>query len=110
MDYAFEREWKETTLELSKRFEGEELDLTAILFLVGLQELQLFDRKWKKDEKVQIMHIGVCSLLIPFGFYEFVGRDEEGWPHFEKTKELPALGAEEQERLMKEAIIKYFKV
>jgi hypothetical protein len=27
------------------------------------------------------MHIAICRLLEPYGFYEF-DFDEEGWPHY----------------------------
>jgi hypothetical protein len=84
-------------------------DITAIIFLVGLQELQLFDQNFKKDQKVEIMHIGICSLLAPMGYYIFMGRDDQGWPHFEKQEDLPMLSPAEQDRLMREAIIKYFE-
>jgi len=46
--------------------------------------------------------------LMPTGYYEFVGRDEDGWPHFELKKPLPELNQRDQEHLMKEAILEYF--
>ncbi len=84
-------------------------DITAIIFVVGLQELQRFDMTFKKDQKVDIMHVGICSLLMPFGYFEFIGRDEEGWPHFERKDDLPELSPADQDRLMREAIIRYFE-
>lgn len=54
------------------------------------------------------MHIAICVVLLPFGYYKELGRDADGWPHFERVKELPALAGEEQERLMKEAVLAYF--
>ena len=84
------------------------LDLNAILFLIGVQELGQHARDFKKDEKVALMHIAICVVLLPFGYYKELGRDADGWPHFERVKDLPALGAEEQERLMKEAVLAYF--
>jgi len=32
------------------------------------------------------MHIAICTLLAPYGYYEYEGTDEEGWPHW-KVKE-----------------------
>ncbi len=109
MDYQFEREWLDTLRRIQERFDMGQPDITAIIFLVGLQELQLFDQNFKKDQKVEIMHIGICSLLAPMGYYSFMGRDEQGWPHFEKQEDLPMLSPAEQDRLMREAIIRYFE-
>lgn len=107
MDYLFEKKWQDTVEEISKNF-GEKLDYSSILFLIGLQELGLFDQKFKKDQKVELMHIAICALLEPFGYYEFEGRDPDGWPHFVKKENLPALEPRDQEILIKRAIMKYF--
>ena len=60
------------------------------------------------DEKLNLMHIAICRLLEPYGFYEFEYFDEEGWPHYKVKEELPPLKAGEQSVLMKEAIVNYF--
>ena len=95
---------------LSNRFaDGDSLDLDAIIYLVGVQELGQLHKKFKKDEKVNLMHIAICRLLEPFGYYEFEKRDDEGWPNFKALKPLPNLKAGEQTILMKEAVVQYFK-
>ncbi len=106
MDFEFEKEWRATLKRISKDF-GEELDMQGILFLIGVQELGKGPAKFRKDEKLNLMHIAVCRLLSSFGYYEFLGRDDQGWPHYENLKKLPALEGKEQESLMKEAIITY---
>lgn len=108
MDLTFDKRWRDLVTRLSKRFDAGTLDLNAIIFLVGVQELGQGAREFKKDEKVNLMHIGICVLLLPFGYYRELGRDADGWPHFELVKQLPPLGAEDQERLMKEAVLAYF--
>ena len=55
------------------------------------------------------MHIAVCRLLSIDGHYEFIGRDADGWPHWRMIKPLPPRPLEEQEHLLKEKIILYFK-
>lgn len=101
--------WQSVVELLSNRFaDGETLDLDAIIYLVGLQELGQLHRKFKKDEKINLMHIAICRLLEPFGYYEFDYFDEEGWPHFKILEQLPPLKAGEQSVLMKEAIVLYF--
>lgn len=108
MDLAFEKRWRDLVNMLSGRFGTDKLDLNAVLFLIGVQELGQHAREFRKDEKVDLMHIGICVVLLPFGYYEELGRDADGWPHFARVKDLPPLGAEEQERLMKEAVLAYF--
>lgn len=107
MDYAFEKNWKSLTTELSKQF-GPDMELDAILFLIGVQELGQGFRKFSKDEKLHLMHISVCSLLEPYGYYEFTGNDDDGWPHYQKKEDMPFLKPEEQQLLMKRAILEYF--
>ncbi len=109
MDLAFEKRWRDLVAIISKRFDAGTLDLNAIIFLVGVQELGQHARDFKKDEKLALMHIGICVLLTPYGYYSELGRDADGWPHFERVKEPPMLGADEQERLMKEALLSYFE-
>lgn len=88
--------------------DGETPDLDTILFLIGVQELGMGKRRFKKDEKLNLLHIAVCRVLEPFGYYSFDGLDPEGWPHFELKEELPPLKTNEQTLLMKHAIIQYF--
>ncbi len=107
MDYVFEQQWKQTLKKVSEDF-GDELDLQAVIFLIGVQELGQGFRTFKKDEKLDLMHIAICTVLEPYGFYRFTHRDEEGWPHFEITGQLPALNPEQQEMLMKKAVMNYF--
>jgi hypothetical protein len=108
MDYQFEMEWKAVERRITEQF-GEDIDLQGIIYLIGVQELGQGFRKFKKDEKVDLMHIAICTLLEPYGYYEFIGKDEDGWPHFKRTQKLPGLAAEDQELLMKRSIIQYFQ-
>ncbi|MGM8360721.1 hypothetical protein ACSV4D_02275 [Flavobacterium sp. ARAG 55.4] len=108
-DTQLKERWERLVDMLSNQFsQGEDLDLDAIIFLIGVQELGKFHREYKKDEKLNLMHIAICRLLEPYGFYEFEFFDEDGWPHYKVKEELPPLKAGEQSVLMKEAIVNYF--
>lgn len=108
-DIKLKERWEKLVDILSNQFsQGEDLDLDAIIFLIGVQELGKLHREFKKDEKVNLMHIAICRLLEPYGFYEFDFFDEEGWPHYKVKEQLPSLKAGEQSVLMKEAIVNYF--
>jgi hypothetical protein len=96
-------------VKLSDQFsDGDPLDMEGMIYLVGVQELGKLHRKFKKDEKINLMHIAICRLLEPYGYYEFSHFDEEGWPHYKVIDELPHLKAGEQSILMKEALVNYF--
>lgn len=107
-DQNLEQEWKEVQAKLESQF-GPDLDMQGILFLIGVQELGKGKRKFSKDQKLEVMHIAICTLLTPYGYYEFAGNDEEGWPHFRPTAKLPHLKPVQQGLLMKEAIVEYFR-
>ena len=107
MDVLFEQQWRTLIDTLETRFGGG-MDLQDILYLVGVQELGQGFRKFKKQEKMDLMHVAVCTVLVPQGFYEFKGRDDDGWPHFEEKIPLPALEPKEQDRLIRRALVEYF--
>ena len=108
-DQQLKERWELVVTRLSDQFsQGEDLDLDAIIYLIGVQELGQVHRKFQKDEKLNLMHIAICRLLEPYGYYEFDYFDREGWPHYKVREELPALRAGEQSVLMKEAIVQYF--
>ncbi|MDC6388044.1 hypothetical protein PP182_05100 [Maribacter sp. PR1] len=108
-DTELKDRWEVLVSKLSNRFaDGDVLELDAIIYLVGVQELGQYHRKYKKDDKLDLMHIAICRLLEPYGYYEFDFFDEDGWPHYKVKESLPTLKAGEQAVLMKEAIVDYF--
>ncbi|OMP32051.1 hypothetical protein [Mangrovimonas sp. DI 80] len=108
-DEQLKQRWDLVVEKLSKQFaDGDTLDLDAIIYLIGVQELGQLGRRFKKDHKVDLMHIAICRLLEPYGYYEFDYYDEDKWPHYKVKEALPFLKAGEQSVLMKEAIVNYF--
>ena len=105
----FEQKWLDTEILLNERF-GKVPDLEGILFLIGVNELgKLPRKKFSKEQKQDLMHIAVCTLLCQQGYYEYVGRDEDGWPHFNELKHLDIAGIKDQEQMLKECIVRYFE-
>jgi len=107
MDFQFETEWRNLTADLAQKFQMD-IDLQSALFLIGVQELGRGFKKFSKKEKIDLMHIAICTLLEPAGHYRYSHLDEDGWPHFELVSNLPNLEAKDQELLMKRAILEYF--
>ncbi|MEL7124257.1 MAG: hypothetical protein AAFO07_32780 [Bacteroidota bacterium] len=103
-------EWLKVQHIVKKYFGREALpDMNAVLFLIGIQELGRWKSNFTKEEKQDLMHIAVCRLLSYDGYYEFVGRDADGWPHYKTIKPFTQKGVEEQELLLKQRVIQYFK-
>jgi hypothetical protein len=105
-------ELNENWKQLCKWFENEfgmESDPNSILFIVGVQELGKGLQNFNKTQKVELMHVAVCSILLLQGYYQLSHRDEDGWPHFENIKKLPVLIGNEQDEFIKNALIAYFR-
>jgi hypothetical protein len=105
----FEQRWKDTEQMLVERFDKLP-DMEGILYLIGVNELGMLPaRKFSKEQKQDIMHIAVCSLLSQLGYFEFELRDVDGWPHFREVKPVPVSGMGGQEQMLKECIVRYFE-
>ena len=84
-------------------------DVESVLFLIGIQELGDVDRKFSKEQKQDLMHLAVCTILAPSGYYELSHIDEDGWPHFKQLKPMPEMMPHEQENFLKDHILLYFQ-
>jgi len=106
-----EDKWNRLVKFMSNRFSdgSEEMDLQAILFIIGIQELGKGYKDFSKEEKMDLLHIAICKLLSKYGYYEFDKKDEDGWPHYNINKKMPPLSPKKQGELMKEAVIAYFE-
>ena len=100
--------WWKLEEKLMEKF-GKKPDMEAILFLIGIQELGNMPAKFSKEQKQDLMHIAVCTLLSQSSYYELEGRDEDGWPHFMQLKELPVYNMIEQENFLKDHVLLYFE-
>jgi hypothetical protein len=100
--------WWKLEEKLMQRF-GKKPDLEAILFLIGVQEFGEIREKYTKEQKQDLMHIAVCSLLSPGGYYELEKVDDDGWPHFRQLKPMPEMNPVEQENFLKDHILFYFE-
>ena len=103
-------EWLRIQHFIKDTFKKEALpDLNAILYLIGMQELALPKTTFTKEEKQDLMHIAICRLLIPDGYYEFEGLDQDGWPHYKTLKPISVNGVKAQSGFLKEKVVQYFK-
>jgi hypothetical protein len=109
-DWELDFEWLKVRHIVQDAMRRETLpDLNTVLFLIGMQELGRWQKKFTKEEKQDLMHIAVCRLLSYEGYFEFVGRDADGWPHYKQIREVYKADLGKQERLLQEFAIRYFK-
>ncbi len=100
--------WLKLRIKLKENFSIKP-DMDGVLFLIGIQELGSGPQKFTKEQKQDLMHIAVCTLLAQSGYYSLEGHDEEGWPHFKQLKSLPEFNMIEQENFLKDHVLLYFE-
>ncbi len=107
-DSDLQQRWWNLEAKLAERF-GKKPDMEAILFLIGMQETGFIKNKITKEQKQDLMHVAICTVLGASGYYELEGKDKDGWPHFKQLKEHNAMSLQEQENLLKDHILFYFE-
>jgi len=103
-----QQRWWDLEARLVERF-GKKPDMETILFLIGIQEFGDIKEKFNKEQKQDLMHVAVCSLLSQSGYYELEAVDEDGWPHFKQLKPMPEMNMIDQENFLKDHILLYFE-
>jgi len=100
--------WLKLRIKLKEDF-GIKPDMNGVLLLIGVQELGQGPQKFSKEQKQDLMHIAICTILSASGYYILEGHDDEGWPHFKQVKELPPFNMIEQENFLKDHVLLYFE-
>jgi hypothetical protein len=108
-DLDLERVWSALLADVERLIGKKPKDLNAVLFLIGVQELGKGKQFFSKEEKQDLMHLGICKALSFSGYYELEGLDKDGWPHWKLVKKLPHFDLLEQEKLLKLHVIEYFE-
>ena len=108
-DFELEQKWQRLLESINKMIGKKPSDLNAVVFLIGVQELGQGNKHFTKEQKQDLMHIGICKVLSYSGFYELEGLDKEGWPHWKVISKLPHFDIIEQEKLLKMHVIEYFE-
>lgn len=107
-DWELDFHWLKARHQIKDFMNQEKLpDLNMVLLLIGIRELGKVKKKYSKEEKQDLMHLAVCTLLEPEGYYSYKGLDDDGWPHWDIVKPFTLTGVDAQERYLKELIVKY---
>ena len=78
--------WEALVKYISNEFGDKSLNLQAILFLIGINELGQGYRKFTKQEQIDLLHIAIYEI-IKFLWLLFIQKRtrQEGWPHWKTT-------------------------
>src|ERR1035437_3360414 len=60
VETVLDNEWGKLLETLSLKFG--ELEIEGLIFLIGVQELGKGYQKFRKDEKLEVMHVAICTL------------------------------------------------
>lgn len=99
--------WDELCNFLSDKF-GNEVDLSVVLFLVGVRERGLCFQEFSKEEKLNLINFGGCVLFKEMGLVEEKGVDSEGWPVFKQKSVVFSITEERKNKILQECAINYF--
>ncbi|OUU02098.1 MAG: hypothetical protein CNE98_01710 [Bacteroidetes bacterium MED-G17] len=102
------RDWQKIK-DLILDITGKEASVEAILFLIGQREFGGLKRNFTKEEKVTLMDIALKRIMSITGYYKKVGIDKKGFPVWEKIKDFQEMNPFDQELLIRNHIIEYFK-
>jgi hypothetical protein len=108
-DQPLEIQWEHLLQCLEDSIGKRPADLNGVLFLIGVQELGQGARRFTKEQKQDLMHIGICKVLSLSSYYKYEYTDQDGWPHYVLNRALPQGGIDKQEALLKMHVIEYFK-
>ena len=108
-DQPLEVQWEHLLGQLEELLGKRPGDLNGVLFLIGVQELGQGAKRFTKEQKQDLMHIGICSVLSMSSYYSLEYIDQDGWPHYKLERALPPGDVLKQEALLKMHVIEYFK-
>jgi hypothetical protein len=100
--------WTELCELLGKQFDLE-VDLNGVLFLVGIRERGLTLQPFSKEEKLNLINLGSCTLYLEMGLLEKIGIDAEGWPIFRQKSLAPVIPEERKYKILQDCAVKYFQ-
>jgi hypothetical protein len=106
---TLESQWMQVEALVERRF-GREPTIESILFLIGVQERgRGFEPELEKDVKETLVMEGTYCVFETVGLYTHAGMEADGSWIWERTTDLPPdLSPDDQQRLLRLAITRYF--
>ena len=107
---VLEARWERLQGWIEQRF-GKAPAIEEILFLVGIQARGYgFEPDLDKEAKQGLIMEGTYCVFETLGVYERVGMEKDGsWIWERRIDHPPNLSVDEQEKLLRTAILRYFE-
>jgi hypothetical protein len=100
-------QWENLRRCLKDKFK-QDLKLEGMLFLIGIQEIGGKVRRFSKEEKMDLMHVGLCAVLELGGYYKKAYIDQDGWPHWDLVVPIENADLLSQTNFLRYYILQYF--
>jgi hypothetical protein len=104
LEESLEKQFKTVEFQFIRRFQKKP-SLEGILLMIGYQESPEIKNSQNKEEKLDLINLGVLTVLEMQGFFKRIP-SETRWPAFEPTDKKTE---EDREQIIKRGIIQYFK-
>ena len=108
-DEQLAERWDRLERWLRSRFDRE-TSIESILFLIGIHSRGMgYSPKLEKEQKQDLIMEGSYLALETLGHFERIGMEADGRWLWEKRVRLPELSVEQQEKLLRIGITRYFE-
>lgn len=109
-DSETDRRW-DALVDWLRQSYDRDITLEAILFLIGIQTRgRGFEPDLAREKKQDVIMEGTFSAFASLGVYERVGMEDDGAWIWERVAEpIPDLSVDDQEKLLKIAVLRYFQ-
>ena len=78
-----------------------------MIFVAGLQVVGKHQGSLSPEDKMDVMHCGMCAILETKGYFRMSSRSDDGYPVYEQLKEIN-MEKEARGELLRDAIISYY--
>ncbi len=109
-DAELDAHWQRLQGWLQQRLGRKRPGIEAILFLIGIQERgHGYEPDLAREAKQDLIMEGTYHAFAALDVYRRVGMEANGAWIWERMLTLPKLSVEEQEKLLRLAIVRYFE-
>lgn len=98
--------WKMLEDKLAAQL-GQSPSMDDVLFWIGLKEAGMPPRKLSEAERINIIQMAECTVLVPARYYQLYWVEDSGWPHYTQLQRLPAMNAADKIEFLQPYIILY---
>ena len=110
-DAELSRKWERVQAWMAERFGFDtSVGVEGLLFLAGVQESGSgYNPGMEKEHKQATIMDGTYAVLAHAGLYERAGVETDGRPIWARLETPPSLSIDDQEKLLRAALVGYFE-